>query len=237
MSPSLGTVRFSGETIHFNLYFVDRKSLEIAVHPDKKVVVKAPTGTAYEIVEQKVLKRAGWIIRQLDFFRRFDPRTPGRNYVGGESHLYLGRAYRLKIHGAGVDQVKLTRGFFHVSIKGSNSPARIKRLMDAWHAEKARLKFQESFERCWPRFPKSAAGKPRISIRRMKKRWGSLSKNGRLTLNRDLIRAPKECIDYVITHELCHLNYQDHGPGFYRLLAKVMPDWERRKAKLEITLV
>jgi len=71
----------------------------------------------------------------------------------------------------------------------------------------------------------------------MKKRWGSLSRSGLLTLNTDLIRAPQECIDYVITHELCHTLHHDHGAAFYALLVEVMPDWERRKHKLELALV
>ena len=70
----------------------------------------------------------------------------------------------------------------------------------------------------------------------MRKRWGSLSANGRLTLNIDLIRAPRECIDYVIVHELSHLRYANHGLEFYRLLDKLIPDWEKRKHKLEVTL-
>jgi len=65
----------------FKLFFVDRKTMEIAVHPDKTVIVKAPIGANYTTVEQKVRRRAGWIKRQLDFFRQFDPRTPRRNKV------------------------------------------------------------------------------------------------------------------------------------------------------------
>lgn len=98
MSPSYGAVLFGREAIRFKLFFVDRKTMEIAVHPDQTVIVKAPVGANYTAVEQKVRKRAGWIKRQLDFFRQFDPRTPRRNYVGGETHLYLGRRYRIKIH-------------------------------------------------------------------------------------------------------------------------------------------
>jgi predicted metal-dependent hydrolase len=238
MSPSYGTVLFGKQAIRFRLLFVDRKTMEIAVHPDKKVVVKAPMGTAYHIVKEKVLKRAGWIIRQLDFFRRFDPRTPKRHYLGGESHLYLGRRYRIKIlRNQERNEVKLVRGFFQISVTSDVSPALIKRLMDVWYAEKAAIKFQESFDHCWLRFQKVAKGRPRISIRQMKKRWGSLSHNGLLTLNTDLIRAPKACIDYVITHELCHLKHHNHGPNFYRLLEKMMPDWERRKTQLELSMV
>jgi predicted metal-dependent hydrolase len=237
MSPSHGTVLFGKEIIRFKLFFVDRKTMEIAVHPDQTVIVKAPVTTDYAAVEEKVRKRAGWIKRQLDFFRQFDPRTPGRNYVGGETHLYLGRRYRIKIHLGQMNKVKLFQGFFQISVNGDHSPNQVKRLMDAWYVEKASIKFQESYACCWPWFERLSQKKPRVQIRRMKKRWGSLSKNGLLTLNTDLIRAPRECIDYVITHELCHLHYHDHGPNFYRLLEKVMPDWEKRKTKLELALV
>ena len=238
MSSVCDTVLFGSTTISFKLFFVNRRTMEIAVHPDKTVVVKAPEGTACDTIKKRVLKRAGWIVRQLDFFRKFDPRTPKRFYVGGESHLYLGRRYRLKIHRNQTrNEVKLTRGFFQVFVKGGGSPERVRQLMDFWYAQKAAKRFRESFERCLPSFIPIKCKKPSIDIRRMKKRWGSLSKNGRLTLNVDLIRAPKECIDYVITHELCHLKYHDHGPNFYRLIENVMPDWERRKTKLEFSLI
>jgi len=107
MSPSYGTVLFGKEAIRFKLFFVDRKTMEIAVHPDQTVIVKAPVGANYTAVEKKVRKRAGWIKRQLDFFRQFDPRTPRRNYVSGETHLYLGRRYRIKIHQGQLNKVKL----------------------------------------------------------------------------------------------------------------------------------
>ena len=71
----------------------------------------------------------------------------------------------------------------------------------------------------------------------MQKRWGSLSDKGTVTLNTDLIRAPKECIDYVVTHELCHLKYNNHGPEFYKLLDSVIPGWEKIKHKLELSMV
>jgi len=77
---------------------------------------------------------------------------------------------------------------------------------------------------------------PKLSIRRMKTRWGSLSPKGTLTLNVALIRAPRECIEYVITHELCHMKHPRHDGAFYKLLERHMPDWERRKHKLEMAL-
>ncbi|MTI85537.1 MAG: M48 family metallopeptidase [Firmicutes bacterium] len=232
-----GKITYGSTPIQFQVIHMARKTLEIVVHPDSAVVIKAPVGTQYEEIQMRVCKRAGWIKRQLDYFQQFEPRTPPRQYIGGETHLYLGRQYRLKISGGERDNVKLIRGYFQIGVKDTVSPDKVKSLLEAWYKKKATEKFRESFERCWPSFEKLSLAKPRLQIRCMKKRWGSLSKNGTLTLNTDLIRAPKECIDYVVVHELCHLKYHDHSPAFYRLLDRVMPDWKKRKHKLELALV
>ncbi|MEK7243262.1 MAG: SprT family zinc-dependent metalloprotease [Thermodesulfobacteriota bacterium] len=236
MSSSRNSVAHGKGNIEFSLFHVDRKTLEISVHPNRSVVVKAPLGSDHEEIRTRVARRAGWIIRQRDFFRQFDPRTPARSYVGGETHLYLGRHYRLRIGVGNRDAVKLIKGFFEIQVKGSISSEKVKRLLEEWYREKASGKFNESLDRCWLYFEKFSPAKPRLQIRRMRKRWGSLSANGMLTLNTDLIRSPRECIDYVVVHELSHLRYKNHDPKFYGFLDKIMPDWKKRKHKLEVAL-
>jgi predicted metal-dependent hydrolase len=237
MNRPFGTVTYGKEQVQFNVLYSARKTLGIEVYPDSNVVVKAPLGTDPAEVQKRVFKRVRWILRQQHYFRQFDPRTPSRQFVGGETHLYLGRQFRLAISTGSQDSVKLTRGYFNVEVKSNVSSDKIKSLLDGWYAAKAAVKFEESFDHCWPYFDKLNLLKPRLQIRRMQKRWGSLSRGGQLTLNTDLICAPKECIDYVITHELCHLQCHDHSSEFYRFLEKVMPDWQKRKHKLELALV
>lgn len=231
------SITYGKDTIKYKIVFVPRKSLAIEVLPDSSVVIKAPNGTSSDAIRAKVVKRVRWIIKQQLYFRQFEPRTPERQFVGGETHLYLGRQFRLKTSSGSDNMVKLRRGYFQIELRPEAGPDAIRKLLCRWYVEKAKAKFTEVFENCWPTFEKLGHTRPRIQVRQMKKRWGSLSHNGLLTLNPDLIRAPKECIDYVIMHELCHLQYHDHGPDFYRLLEKVMPDWERRKHKLELALV
>ena len=72
-----------------------------------------------------------------------------------------------------------------------------------------------------------------LQIRSLKKRWGSLTPQRKIILNQDLIRADLSCIDYVITHELCHLKHFNHSKKFYDFLSQVMPDWESHKQRLE----
>jgi predicted metal-dependent hydrolase len=236
MRLSHGVVSYGKVIIEFSFCYVDRKTLEIAVYPDQTVMVKAPSGVDSSEINRRVAKRARWILSQQNFFRQFEPRTPGRSYVGGETHLYLGRRYRLKIRSGRHDEVKLVKGYFEIRIKGHINSDKIKSLMDGWYEKKATVRLRESLEHCLSSFKKPALSRPRLQIKRLKKRWGSLSAKGMLTLNIDLIRAHRECIDYVVAHELCHLRCKDHSPNFYRLLGKIMPDWQDRKHKLELTL-
>ncbi len=235
---NLLAVSYGSKIIECRLLYVDRKTMEIAVHPDCTVIVKAPMQSNITQIEKKVIKRARWILKQLNYFKQFNPKTPERCYVSGETHLYLGKQYRLKLVEGTENSVKLSRGFFHITYRNVPTPETAKKLLNQWYSEKAQLQFAQSMDRCWQKFNSLGIGKPKISIRRMQKRWGSLSPDkGTVTLNTDLIRAPKECIDYVVTHELCHLKHNNHNKEFYKLLDSVVPGWEKIKHKLETTLL
>ncbi|MBF0235674.1 MAG: M48 family metallopeptidase [Desulfamplus sp.] len=239
------SVIYGRKTIDFSLLYCDRKTMEIAVHPDSTVIVKAPVQSDIALIEKKIIKRARWILRQLNYFKQFNPKTPDRCYVNGETHLYLGKQYRLKLAEGMENSVKLSRGFFHITCRNEQTPNTVKKLLNQWYLEKAQLQFIESMDRCLSAMQKRqdwhinglGIDQPKLSIKRMQKRWGSLSDKGTVTLNTDLIRAPKECIDYVVTHELCHLKYHDHSPEFYKLLDSVIPGWEKIKHKLELSMV
>lgn len=237
MRFSHGVVSYGRGKIEFSFCHVNRKTLEITVQPNQAVIVKAPLGILQDEINRRVSKRARWIIKQRNYFRQFEPRTPMRCYVGGETHLYLGKRYRLKIKKGRRNEIKLVGGYFKVQVKYYVSSDKVMNLLDEWYAEKAADKLRESFDQCLSRFKKMSLKQPKLQIKTLKKRWGSLSEKGTLTMNADLIRAPRECIDYVVTHELCHLKHKDHGTKFYNLLEKTMPDWEKRKHKLELTLV
>ena len=104
-------VVYGGHRIDFMIVRRRRKTLEIAVEPDASVVVAAPVDASIEAIAEKVLKRAAWVRRQQRFFSQFMPRTPERRYLARETHLYLGRQYRLKVVRNGRPRVEMTRGF------------------------------------------------------------------------------------------------------------------------------
>lgn len=236
----MGTMRsldVGNGKIEFEVTFAPRKTLEISVHPAGMVTVRAPNGSSWEKIEEKVRLRARWIWKQQRYFHQFEPRTPARRYVGGETHLYLGRRYRLKVVQGIQQSVKIMGGFIHVSTHYPGRNEMTQQLVEAWYLERAHMKFTERLNHCFPFFGERGYTEPPIIIRRLSKRWGSLSPGGRMMLNRELVRAPTECIDYVITHELCHLEHRGHHQEFFDLLSRAMPDWEKRKQHLELALV
>ncbi|MDR6513353.1 putative metal-dependent hydrolase [Novosphingobium capsulatum] len=230
----LFSVEYGATRIECRVVRRARKTLEIAVEPDMSVVIAAPMDATAEAIEAKVRKRATWIIRQQRFFAQFMPRMPERQFVAGETHRYLGRQYRLKVVPHVQQGVKMNRGFIVVQTHRPFSPAATRELVEAWYKDRAHTKFAERIDVNLQRFSDSEFRRPKgVIIRQMKQRWGSMSPGCRLMLNRRLIEAPVDAIDYVITHELCHVTEAHHGQAFYDLLARVLPDWERRKQRLE----
>lgn len=231
-----GTIEYGRETIHYEVRFLPtRHTLGIEVHPDQRVLVRAPLGCPEEVIAERVRRRAAWISRQIAEFQRYRPRTPPRQYLSGETHLYLGRQYRLKVCAGEVATVKMSRGQLIVTLPGAPDPERIKTLLRRWYLDRARGVFSEMLDGCLPHFKRIE--RPRLIVRAMQSRWGSLSRAGTMTLNANLVRAPRPCIEYVVTHELCHLKHRDHDAQFFRLLGLVMPDWEQRKLRLEAALI
>jgi len=226
------SVLYGSTAIEFRIRFATRRTLEISVDPNGEVEVVAPTGTEIVRIQERVKRRASWILRQRNFFRQFQPRTAPRQYLSGETHLYLGRRYRLKVDSGDDPGVRMTRGILFVTDATPPSRDRVAELLLSWYRIRANEVFREIFEVQWSLVTQTSR-KPRVQIKSMRTRWGSLSKGGILTLNPDLIRAPKECIQYVVCHELCHLRHHNHSPAFFKLLSKRMPDWEARKTKLE----
>ena len=108
---------------------------------------------------------------------------------------------------------------------------KVKALLEKWYQEKANLIFAERLDLVLPK-ASWVMGTPSFRLIAMKKQWGSCSSKGNLIINPHLIRAPKECIDYVILHELCHLKEHNHSERFWRLLTQVMPNYKDLKAKL-----
>ncbi len=223
-------IQFGSRTINFRLEYSNRKSLGITVTPEMEVLVKAPVDSSLDKVKEKIRKKAPWIIKQQSFFLSFQLKTPQRKYISGETHLYLGKQYRLQIQLGKEESIKLKGKFTEVIAK---EKSRAKYLLNDWYLQHAKAKFHTIAQPLIDKFIKYKVELSSIVFRNMPTRWGSCTPKGKIILNPELIKAPKGCIEYVIIHELCHLIHHDHTQKFIDLQTKEMKDWIKWKTKLE----
>lgn len=235
MLDSVQKVDYGSKSIEYKLSFADRKTLGIKVFPDGLVSVIAPIDTNLIDIHKKVKLKANWILSQQAFFCSYKPNTPPRRFVNGETHLYLGKQYRLKIIEDAINEIKIYRGAMIIKSKKTN-PEYLEKKTNEWYKEKAILHFEKLLNNSLEKFNRFNIEKPILEIRLMQKRWGSCTRSGKIILNSELIKASKGSIEYVIIHELCHLVHHNHNKDFYNLLNTISPNWEKWKEKLEQTL-
>lgn len=232
-----GTLRFGRSSISYLIERSTRRgTLTIAVDLPHGVVVQAPRETAAERIAEVVRRKAPWILRRLAEFSELPAPPPPREFVNGESFLYLGRNYRLKAvpqaQGRAAS-VKLWGGRLHVAYPDGDAqgrPGHIRQALIAWYKDRARKRLTERVALLAERL--GAAAPPPVHIRDQAKRWGSCSRRGEVRFNWRVIMAPLPLVDYVVAHEVCHLKLKNHSSAFWRLLRRLMPDYEQRRERL-----
>ncbi len=205
-------------------------SIRIDIDTPGGIRVIAPVGASDVLIRAAVRRRAKWI------WKHYQPRKTAikqNRAISGEEIIYLGRHYMLKVE-YGTDQfVKLKGGRLVVRVQ-VNDPDAVMSAVNRWYRVRAKEYFGKRIASLYSSAFNQKTLPPDFDLRAMKRQWGSCSPTGKLLLNPSLIRAPSACVDYVVTHELCHLKHRNHNAAFYRLLSACMPDWKDRKAFLEM---
>ena len=271
-----------------------KKTVAVTVDPAGGVLLVAPECLATDQLDGIVARKAEWIVRRLRRAQSGSPPPSPREFVSGESVLYLGRHYRLKVHphvageakllhvtgeaephdeaqprgeaksgegragegraGGGrlhgdaklpggqshvgaklpgdrpTGGAKLRGGWLHVPAPaGAGQAAHVRAALVAWLRGHAAARLPERVE-AWR--AKAGVAMPRVVVADQRKRWGSCDRSGTIRLNWRIIQAPMRLVDYVVVHELVHLRHRGHGRDYWRAVARVMPDYERRREEL-----
>lgn len=213
-----------------------RATVSISVDAAGHVVLTAPSTASRERLDRLVHVKAAWIVARLRGARASTRPAP-REMLSGETFLYLGRQYRLRVD---IDQSQLRPlvlhdGIMHVRLPRGLPAARradyVRASLVDWYRRRATAQLPAHVSRWASRLK---LPEPPLLIREQKKRWGSCTASGRVQLNWRIVQAPRALIEYVVAHELAHLRHPDHSAAFWAALATAMPDYERRQRALRM---
>lgn len=228
-------IQFGTTTITYELVRSRRrKNATITVFPDKTVQIAVPHDTGTDQAQFLMVKKAPWVIKKIDMFQCISPEIASKEYVSGETFLYLGRQYRLKIlKTKSESSAKLVGKYLYVSVPESvrsDKNEYVKKLVYEWYRTHAAEKIKEVINSYCKR---SNLPVPTFIVKNQLKRWGSCTAKNQLIFNNRIAMAPVSQLEYVVAHELCHMRYKDHSPKFWSMLKSVMPEYEKRKEALK----
>nr|WP_319515528.1 SprT family zinc-dependent metalloprotease [uncultured Cohaesibacter sp.] len=213
----------------------DRPSGKIAINvePDGTVQVLASAGASLVAIQKAVQSKARWISDNVSQAQERRSNVLEREYVSGEEIFYLGRRYQLKLINVpkAERRTRLYRGSLELFTE-TRDPDAIRVRIRAWHKFRAQQIFSKGIKEISEKLPWIETP-PNFELLEMQKRWGSCATDGIVRLHPFLVRAPRDCIDHVLLHELCHLKEHNHSKAFYDLLDRYQPSWQPIKAKLD----
>ncbi len=235
MNLSTERFRLDGMVIDFDLIRKRsvRRNIHVRFEDDGRMRVTAPLRASKKSIHLVLSDMHDQIVELRKQVRLINRDVQPVRFRQGSRHLYLGRTYTLDIR---RDQhttphVVLRSDHIEVHVREWGEAA-VREVLWKWYRKQAQAYF-------WQRMclistsAKWLAPVPfQLKLRRMKRSWGTCAVTGMITLNPLLIKAPPQYVDYVIAHEMCHLLEHNHGPRFYRLLEKLIPNWEILRSAL-----
>ena len=229
------TVVYENNEILYLLEQKQVKNLNLRVHKDCMVYVSANPDIPAEKVDDFVVSKGAYIRSAQRKFREIAQyASQPKQYVSGETFYLLGRGVRLKVEKNVRDTISSDGIYLYLCVKETEDFAKKQKMVTRYLDEQCRSIFGEIILETYPVFQKYGVPMPELRIRNMETRWGScLAKKGVVTLNKRLLEAPRNCIEYVVMHEFCHFVHPNHSKQFYAFLTMLMPDWKQRKETLD----
>jgi predicted metal-dependent hydrolase len=208
--------------IQYEIKYSDRKTITITVERDRIIIVHAPLNTSAETIHNLIEKKKFLLYKKINGSNKYPIPKPYKEFVSGESILFLGRHYKLQIVDETFEGIVLENDF---QISKSNKNNANKLLRDFY--------IKQAEEKIIPRAVRFAdrlgVQHEKISIQNLKYRWSSCTPNHNISFNWRIIMAPIYVIDYVIVHELTHLREPNHTAEFWNIISVQLSDYKKAK--------
>jgi len=212
--------------IDYSIVYSKRKTISVIVERDRSVIVRAPHNASKELIENEITKRKRLIQSKINHNQKYPVDKQPKEFVSGESLLYLGKNYKLYVVEEPLDGVVFDNKFF---INKSNQ-RNANKLFKEWYLDSASKiiipKVKSIAKEIGVKYNS-------LNILDLKYRWGSCTPKDNIHFNWRLIKAPMNVIEYIIVHELTHLLESNHTPEFWNRVAAQLPNYDKAKQWLK----
>lgn len=209
-----------------------RRTVGITVDRDGSLLLHAPAGIGADALGAWAWSKRGWVFRKLAEKHLLLPASPSKEFVTGEGFDYLGRHYRLQLtDDPSGTAVKLERGRLRMPRTQADADERAE-AVTRWYRQRGAIWLSRRI-RPWAERMGLRPGD--LDVRDLGYRWGSLGKGGRLNIHWAAMQLPVSLLDYVIVHELAHIEQPRHTPAFWATVERALPDYDQRRTRLAIT--
>jgi predicted metal-dependent hydrolase len=209
----------------------DIKNIHLSVYPPEgRVRIAAPSKMDMDSIRVFAISKLQWIKDQKETLLNQE-REPKREFLDNESHYFFGKRYLLKIHELNTTpKVEIDHKYIHLYIRPNTSTDKRRIIIDEWYRSELKKITPELIHK-WEQ--KIGVASNEFGIKKMKTKWGTCNTQAkRIWLNLELCKKPKECIEYVIVHELVHLLERRHNQRFVMFMDKFMPKWRFHRDEL-----
>lgn len=209
----------------------DIKNVHLSVHPPMgRVSISAPARMRAETIRLFAISKLGWIRRQQAVLRKQERETP-REYLARESHYVWGKRHLLRVvESSGRTSVEVKHSHLVLTVRPGPTHAIKEAAIAQWYRDQIRAVVPNVIDKWAPRLSVDVKG---FYVQQMKTKWGSCNMNAHtIRLNTELAKKPKECLEYVVIHEMVHLLEPTHNSRFVALMDKFVPQWQRTRQRL-----
>jgi predicted metal-dependent hydrolase len=201
------------------------RNVHLSVHPPTgRVTISAPSRLSLDALRVFAISKLGWIRQQAGKLTKQEREAP-REYLNRESHYVWGRRYLLKVMEANsAPSVELSHNRMMMQVRPGRDQANRQEVLEAWYREQLKTALPAVVAK-WQRV--LGVQVERCFVQRMRTKWGSCNPPARtIRLNTELAKKPRECLDYIVLHEMVHLLEPTHCANFINLMDQFMPKWQ-----------
>ena len=221
------------QKIEYRIVYSGRRSIAISVGPGKGVIVRAPYRTSAKRIEKLVDEKTPWIKKHLENYKSSVNINSLKTYHDGSVILLFGKEHHINIIESNNYFVKLNgENTIEIGLRMLSDKEIIGQMLEKWYKRIAEGLFRKRFEEVLLKYKDFNFKPSGFSVKVLRRRWGSCSSKGKITISSELVKLDDVYLEYVILHELCHLRHHNHGKEFYELLTEVFPDWKKRRLEL-----